>query len=194
MFHVLRNRENSVSMSSAKSNVTIYQSRKSPKTMLLSSQSKVNRLKDERENSLKEKNVVERACIAVTDTEEFTVRYGPSLDEDITSGCFSEKSLVECCGELYIVDRILQGKFRKRKVDNYDDNEIYVVRFPQLNCAIHDDVGIEKCQVSQGKCSNTPWETYKVDRRLGVEGGGESVRKWRELSSGGRRNRRETNS
>ncbi|VVA99420.1 unnamed protein product [Arabis nemorensis] len=105
-------------------------------------------------------------------------RYGPSLDEDIvTSGCFSEKSLVECCGELYIVDRILEGKFRKRKVDNYDDNGVYVVRFPQLHYAIHDDAGIEKCQVSLGKRPNTVgFKVYKMSEESG---------KWVEVKSMG---------
>lgn len=103
-------------------------------------------------------------------------RYGPSLDENITtSGCCRDKNLVECCGELYIVDRLLEGNQRKRKVDNIDDNGNYVVRFPQLTFAIHDDAGTEKCQVSEGNRPKTlGFKVYKMDEESG---------KWVEVKS-----------
>ncbi|KFK38928.1 hypothetical protein AALP_AA3G178500 [Arabis alpina] len=104
------------------------------------------------------------------------IRYGPSLDEDdTTSGCYSEKSFVECCGELYIVDRLLEGKQRKREVDNIDDNGNYVVRFPKLIYAIHDNAGFQKCKLAQGKRPKTVgFNVFKMDEESG---------KWVEVKS-----------
>ncbi|KAL1208813.1 F-box protein [Cardamine amara subsp. amara] len=57
-------------------------------------------------------------------------RYGPSLDENITSSCCRDMSFVECCGELYIVERLLVK-------NDINTNGSYGHRF---SLAIHDDV------------------------------------------------------
>ncbi|KAG7585920.1 hypothetical protein ISN45_Aa02g012690 [Arabidopsis thaliana x Arabidopsis arenosa] len=44
------------------------------------------------------------------------IRFGPPVGDNITNGCSGERSLVECSGELYIVDR-LEENSRKRKAD-----------------------------------------------------------------------------
>ncbi|XP_023644336.1 putative F-box protein At1g65770 [Capsella rubella] len=44
-------------------------------------------------------------------------RYGPPLGDNITNGCSGERRFVECCGELYIVDRLFGEISRKRKAN-----------------------------------------------------------------------------
>ncbi|XP_010470453.1 PREDICTED: putative F-box protein At1g65770 [Camelina sativa] len=48
--------------------------------------------------------------------------YGPLFEETITNGCCIEKSFVECCGELYIVERLFEESSRKRKADSLDSS------------------------------------------------------------------------
>ncbi|KAG7585914.1 F-box-like domain superfamily [Arabidopsis thaliana x Arabidopsis arenosa] len=50
------------------------------------------------------------------------IEFGPLFDETVTNGCFIEKSLVECCGELYIIERLFEENSRKRKADSSDGN------------------------------------------------------------------------
>ncbi|XP_010513425.1 PREDICTED: probable F-box protein At1g65740 [Camelina sativa] len=64
--------------------------------------------------------------------------YGPLFEETITNGCCIEKSFVECCGELYIVERLFEESSRKRKADSLDSNarELKTVGF-KFVCFFH---------------------------------------------------------
>ncbi|CAH8256568.1 unnamed protein product [Arabidopsis lyrata] len=98
-------------------------------------------------------------------------RYGTSL----TNECGRDLSLVECCGELYIVDRLLEDNVLKRKADSLDDDNAYVGVIPRITKVIHDDVGNEKCKVVERECPKTVgFKVYKVDEELG---------KWVEVKS-----------
>ncbi|CAL9239427.1 unnamed protein product [Arabidopsis halleri] len=45
------------------------------------------------------------------------MKFGPPVGDNITNGCSGERSLVECCGQFYIVDQLFGKNPRKRKAD-----------------------------------------------------------------------------
>ncbi|KAG7649914.1 hypothetical protein ISN45_At01g049180 [Arabidopsis thaliana x Arabidopsis arenosa] len=124
--------------------------------------------------------IVLKGLIYVLDTKGIVwwisiVRYGTSL----TNECGGDLSLVACCGELYIVDRLFKENVLKRKADYLDlDDNVYVGVAPRISNVIHDDFGNEKCNVDQEVEIECPkmvgFNVYKVDEELG---------KWVEVKS-----------
>ncbi|ESQ50715.1 hypothetical protein EUTSA_v10022699mg [Eutrema salsugineum] len=105
------------------------------------------------------------------------LKFGPLLDESIitNNSCCRDKSFVECCGELYIVDRLLEEKPRERF--NLDGHVPHVRCFAYV---LHDDVENVICHRSDLESTdlNSPktvgFKVYKMDEELG---------KWVEVNS-----------
>ncbi|ESQ50716.1 hypothetical protein EUTSA_v10023034mg [Eutrema salsugineum] len=90
-------------------------------------------------------------------------RYGPSLDENITDDSCRDLTLVECCEEFYIVDRLLEDNLQKIKVRSVNRQS-----YPPSYKVIHDDVGITRCELSERNyyTKMVGFKVYKVDEEL----------------------------
>ncbi|CAH2060480.1 unnamed protein product, partial [Thlaspi arvense] len=112
------------------------------------------------------KDQVAQFCDVIVDSKGLT--YGPLLDEDITIRCLNVRSLVECCEEFYIVDRIFKNSGTVRSFYGTSD--------PNKISAIYDDVGISRRGLSERRfCPKTfGFKVYKVD---------EESLKWVEVKS-----------
>ncbi|ESQ46671.1 hypothetical protein EUTSA_v10000476mg, partial [Eutrema salsugineum] len=88
-------------------------------------------------------------------------RYCTSLVENsIAKCCWRDRRLVECCGEFYIVDRILEDNIMKRKSRPFD---------PRYSDVIHDDDGNTERESSERNFfpKTAGFKVYKMDEELG---------------------------
>ncbi|CAH2051414.1 unnamed protein product [Thlaspi arvense] len=88
-------------------------------------------------------------------------RYGPSLDEYATKESCRDLVLVECGGELYVVDRVVDDSLWIRKSGNWCR-----YRFTM----IHDDDGDERWvtpEISRFYPKTVGFKVYKVDEEVG---------------------------